>query len=448
MELNFGKGFGKLKNTVENFIDRDAGLQKALNGTSIDVGMSSDPKFGIPSHAADTAIFAGDEAYKGNKICSAAAEAMLATNPDNVQVRPQWNEKTGRFDQRFLIAGDAGFDPLAGQLFSPWNITYLSKVWKEPLAYSNADKLVKSEHAGANPFAELFTFFLEQYAGWGVIGQTGSLQNSLANDVNVVNGMASFPIINMMGTYTLTLEEKRRKNWGPVGSSPLGRKQSYLNYVMDMMMNIMKLYGNEETGTAGLLDINPIKVHSGKSIKEISRSNTSTTRGSDIYRMLADIISDFLTKADNKFSKLKIGLSPEAWNILNTTSYSDVYDATTAMRTFADNFLAGKGPDHGTPSIEFVPEPLFKASTPENPNPCNPNAFDYFSITAPTIGGGPENEQQATNFFAEVLRKFVFPVIPGMYNDQYKTLSRVAGMIAPIPSAAVVYAGLGVNGDE
>lgn len=447
--MNFGTGFNKLGGMVEELVGRDKALCSALNGTSIDVGMAKDPKFGIPSHAADSAIFAGDEAFRGNKIISAAAEAMLKTDPSKVQIRPQWNPETEKFDQRFMMNGDAGFDPLAGQLFSPWNITYLSKVWKEPLAYSNARQLVKTEHGGSNPFAEIFTFFLEQYAGWGVIGQTGDLQNIMANDVNVQNGMASFPIINMMGTYTLTLEEKRRKTWGPVGSSPLGRKQSYLNYVMDMMECIMMLYGNEETNTLGLLDINPIKIWpTGKSLKAMVNSTTTTTRGSDIFRMLAAVVNDFMTRADNKWSKIKIGLSPEAYNYLTSTTYSDNFDATTAMKTFGEAYLAGKGPGHQTPSIEFVAEPLLKASSNGNINPCNPNPFDYMTITAPTIGGGPENEQQATNFFVKVLDKFVFPVIPGMYNDQYKTLRRVAGMVAPIPAACEVWAGFGVQGDE
>lgn len=447
MNYNFGNGFGRLGGIVEDLVGRNKPLSIALNGTSLDVGMANDPKFGIPSHAADSAIFMGDEAHVGNKIISAAAEAMLKADANKVQLRPRYNPDTGKFDMHFAISGDAGFDPLAGQVFSPWNITYLSKVWKEPLAYSNAKKLVKSEHAGANPFAEIFTFFLEEYAGWGAIGQTGDLQNTLANDVNVVNGMASFPIINMMGTYSLTLEEKRRKSWGPVGTSPLGRKQSYLNYVLDMMKDIIRLYGNEETNTAGLLDITPIKIwDTGKSLKDIVNSTTDTTRGSTMYRMLAAVINDFLTRADNKFDHLTIGLSPEAWNYLTSTPYSDQFDATTAMRTFGKTYLAGKGPDGSTPMIEFIPEPLFKASTNVNPNPLNPNPFDYMSITAPTIGGGPNNESQATNFFVEVLNKFVFPVIPGMYNDQYKTLSRIAGMVAPIPAACEVWAGFGTQG--
>lgn len=449
MKCNFGSGFSRVGGIVEDFIGRDPGMRAALRGCEFEMGMASDPDFGVPASAINSPIYMGDECHMGAKNVSAAVEAMLKKDPNKVQVHPRYNPVTGKFDMDFVMAGDAGFDPLAGQVFSPWNITYLSKVWKEPLAYSNADKLVKTESGGANPFAEIFTFFLEQYAGWGVIGQTGDLQNTLANDVNVQNGMASFPIINMMGTYTLTLEEKRRSTWGPVGSSPLGRKQSYLNYVMDMMKAILKLYGNEETNTAGLLDISPIKTWTaGNSLKAIVNSTSESARGSKIYRMLAAVVNDFLTRADNKFDHLVIGLSPEAHNYLMSTTYSDVYDATTAMQTFAKTYCAGKGPSGSTPTIEFVAEPLFKASTNVNPNPLNNNPFDLMTITAPTIGGGPEDEKQATNFFVEVLRKFVFPVIPGQYNDQYKTLSRVAGMVAPVPSACEVWAGFGVQGDE
>ena len=441
MKLNVGSGFNRLAGVVEQFIGTDAGLSKALSNCELDIGLASDAKFGVPAHAADSAIFMGDEAFAGNKIISAACEAMLKQDPSKVQMRPRYNPDKGNWDMMFKMAGDEGFDPIAGQLFSPWNITYLSKVWKEPLAYSRAHEMVRKEHAGNNPWAEIFTLFLEQYAGWGVIGQTGSLQNNMTNDVNVLNGMMSAPIINMMGTYSLTLEEKKRNNWGPMGSSPLSRKQAYLNYVMDMMESIMIYYGNPETNTYGLMDINAIEAwDTGKSMKEIFNSNTSTTRGSDAFRLIAGKINDFLTAADNKFSKLKIAVSPEAYNYLTSMPYSDVYDATTAMQTFAESYLAGKGPNGSTPTIEWVADPLLKANSI-----FNPNSFDYMVIQAPEIGGGPKNEIQATNFWATALDKFVFPVIPGMYNDQFKTLRRVAGIIAPIPAATKVYAGFGVQ---
>lgn len=441
MKLNVGTGFNRLAGIVDQFVGTDAGLSKALGDCEMSIGLASEAGFGVPAHAADSAIFMGDEAFAGEKIITQAAEAMLKQDPSKIQMRPQYNPATAKWDMSFKMAGDEGFDPIAGQLFSPWNITFLSKVWKEPLAYSRAHDMVRSEHAGNNPWAEIFTLFLEQYAGWGVIGQTGNLQNNMTNDVNVLNGMMSAPIINMMGTYSLTLEEKRRSNWGPLGSSPLSRKQQYLNYVMDMMESIMIYYGNPETKTYGLMDINPIKAwDTGKSMKEIFNSSTTTTRGSDAFRLIAGKINDFLTRADNKFNHIKIAVSPEAYNYLTSMPYSDVYDATTAMETFAKSYLAGKGPNGSTPTIEWVADPLLKANSI-----FNPNSFDYMVIQAPEIGGGPANESQPTNFWATALNKFVFPVIPGMYNDQYKTLRRVAGIIAPIPAATEVWAGFGVQ---
>lgn len=442
MDIKTGKGFSGLVNKAMSYVEKDAGLMRALNNCTLEVGFDNDPGFGVPAHAADSALFCGDEAVIGRKIIDTATEAMLRTDASKVSVRPQWNEETKKFDMLFKsMLGDAAPDFLAGQIFSPWNITYLNKIWKEPLSYSHAKELVRSENAGNNPFAELFTLFLEQYAGWGVIGQTGTFQNNMTNDVQVKNGMASFPIINMMGTYSITLREKKQKSWGPMGTSPIARKQSYLEYVMDMMKNILIIYGNEETNTPGLMQINPIKAWAaGKSVKDYYASTTSTTRGSDLFRMLAGVVNDFMAKADNKFGKVKIAVSPEAYNYLTSTPYSDVYSPQAAMKTFAENYLAGKGPGHTTPTIEWVAEPLLKAGSP-----VNPNAFDYMILSAPEIGGGPENERQATNFYANVLDKFVFPVIPGMYNEQYKTLSRTAGVIAPIPAATEVYAGFGVQ---
>jgi hypothetical protein len=441
MKLSTGTGFSRLGGILENFVGSDKGLSKALGDCEFSMGLATEAGFGVPAHAADDVVFMGDSAHLGDKQISAAAEAMLKQHQDKVQIKPMFDAQRQKWDMKFCMAGDEGFDPLAAQVLSPWNITYLNKVWKEPLAYSRAKEMVRTEHAGNNPFAEFFTLFLEEYAGWGVIGQTGSLQNNMTNDVNVKNGMLSAPIINMMGTYTLTLEEQKRKSWGALGSSPLARKQSYLNYVMDMMDSILIYFGNQETNTMGLLDINPIRVwDTGKSMKDIFFSNTSTTRGSDAFRIIAGKINEFLTDADNKFSHIKIAVSPEAYNYLTSMPYSDAYDATTAMETFAKSYLAGKGPNGSTPTIEWVAEPLLKANSLVNPNP-----FDYMVISAPEIGGGPEDEKQATNFYATALNKFVFPVIPGMYNHQYKTLRRVAGIIAPIPAATRVYAGFGVQ---
>lgn len=427
----------RLEKVLMSVMERDQALRHALSGCDVSIGPASDDRFGVPAAAQDC-VFIGDAAWIEGKIIDAATEALFQVDPSKVQIRPRYNSATRKWSMEFKpMMGDA-LDPIGGQLFSPWNISYISRIFKEPLSYSNIDKMVSYE-SGGNPWAEIFTLFMEQYSGWAMVGHTGSLQNNMTSDVNVKDGMMSAPVINLSGTYSLTLEEQVRGNQGPFGQTPMTRKQLYLNYVINMLKAVIGYYGNEETETTGLLDVNPIEVWpTGESIKDIV-NGASATKGSDMYKLLAERINAMLTLSDNKFDMLMIAMSPEALNYLRSTPYSNTYDPTAAMEIFLQNYGAvsksGK-----VPRVEFVSEPLLKAGSI-----FNSSARDYTIIAAPNVGAGPTDERQPTIIYGAPLQKFVFPAIPGQYNTQYKTLARIAGVLAPIPSAIQVFSGLGVQ---
>jgi len=431
----------RLEKTMGLILERDPALRRALNGCDLSIGPATEDRFAVPLAAQDC-VFIGDSAWIEGKDVDAATEALFQVDPSRVQVRPRYNSNTHRWKLEFRpMLGDSlgdALDPIAGQLFSPWNISYLARVFKEPLSYSNIDQVVSYE-AGSNPWAEIFTLFMEQYSGWAMVGNTGSLQNNMTSDVNVKDGLMSAPVINLSGTYSLTLEEQVRGNVSPFGQSPMTRKQLYLNYAINMLKAVIGYYGNEETGTLGLLDVNPINIWTtGESIKDIL-NGTSTSKGSDMYKLLAERINAMLTMSDNKFDELVIVMSPEGLNYLRSTPYSDVYDPTAAMEIFLQNYGAVTK-DGRAPRIKFVSEPLLKANSI-----FNPSSSDYTIIAAPTVGGGPTNEKQPTIVYGAPLQKFVFPAIPGQYNTQYKTLARVAGVLAPVPAAIQVYSGLAVQ---
>jgi hypothetical protein len=413
---------------------RDPGLRKALSGCELNIGLASDDRFAVPASAQD-AVFVGDAAWIEGKNIDAATEALLQVDPSRVQIRPRYNPRTNKWIMDFSpLAGDT-LDPIAGQLFSPWNISFMARVFKEPLSYSNVDKLVSYE-SGGNPWAEIFTLFMEQYSGWAMAGQTGSLQSNVTSDVNVKDGMMSAPVINISGTYSLTLEEQHRGTPGPFGQSPMTRKQSYLNYAINMLKAYIAFYGNEETDTDGFMQVNPVEIWSGNSLADIW-AGASVTKGYDAYKLLAEIVNNMLTISDNKFDHLVIAMAPEALNILRSMPYSNNYDPTAAMKIFMENYGATtKG--GGVPTVEFVAEPMLKANSI-----FNPNATDYMVISAPSVGAGPTDEKQPTVIFGAPLQKFVFPAIPGQYNTQYKTLARLAGILAPVPAAVRVVQGFG-----
>lgn len=434
--INAAENCQRLGSILEKVINGSKLAAHTLSGCSFDIGLASDARYGVPATAQD-AIFVGDAKWiDENPVIDAATKALFELDPTKVSCRPKYHARDNKWRMEFQkIAGDA-LDLVAGQLFSPWNISYMAKVFKEPLGYSNVDKYIHYD-SGSNPWAEIFTLFLEQYSGWAMAEQTGSLQNVMTSDVNVKAGMISTPVINISGTYSLTLEEQQRPTDGPLGMTPMTRKQSYLNYAINMLKAVIGIYGNEETNTDGLLNVNPIEIWpAGQSIKDLK---SQTQPGYKIYYELAQLINERITISDGKFKRFVFVMSPEALAYLRSTPYSEVYDPTSAMRTFLKNYGA-QDKDGQVPDVQFVMEPLVKANSI-----FNPSTSDISMLLCPDIDAGPTEENQPNYVFGAPLQKFVFPAIPGQYNTQFKTLARLAGIIAPVPASIRCFKGLGVQ---
>lgn len=426
------RGFNKVLRTIEN----DPAFSKIGAGLSVEIGPESEANFAVPAHAQD-ACFVGDSARLLDPIASAEVAALYKKDPSKVNVAPVYNPDKKAWSYKFTK--DSLLD---GQQFLPWNVSYFKKIFREPLAYTHAFDLVARD-TGDNPWAEIMSLVMEQYAGWGAIGSAGDLQNKMTNDVNVINGMMSANVINMMVTYTITQAEKERasgKGANPFGESSIATKQRYANYVMNMLKAYMVYYGNEDTETKGLLNVNPVNVYGGNSLDAISKDATNTSKGNTAFAALAKIVNDFLDASDNKFDTIKIAMAPAAYNLLTSMPYSDNFNPTAAMKIFADNYLSGRGPNGSDPKIQFLSDPMLKAKSVFNPTDA-----DYLVITAPTVGAGPDDQKQDLVLFGNPLDQYVFPAVPGMYNTQFKTMSRAAGIFAPVPNAVAVYQGFGIK---
>lgn len=435
MKITAHKSCNNLRKITEKFIGENPALMNATRGFEMSFGPSSEPQFQTPAHAQD-AIFVGDSARIIGAEKSAEVEALFKLDQNKVSCRPVYDsiQKGWKYQFDKLVTDAAS--PLVGQTFSPWNVSFFNRVFREPLLYSHARKLVRIEQ-GSNPWAEVMTLILEQYAGFAISSATGSAQNTMVNDVNVMNGMMTGNVINLSASYSLTLEEQERDRRGgnPFAGQGLASKQKYVNYVIDMLTDYLTYYGNGDI--QGLLDVNPIISYSGSSLAEIA-AGSSGTKGSDAYAALYNILNDFLTSGDNKFEKITVAMSPEAYNNLTSLPYSSNYNPTAAHKIFVDNYLAGKGKDGATPTVEFYSDPLLKAGSI-----FNPSTHDYMVITAPEVKAGPSEEMQPLVLFGAPMMNLVFPVIPGQYNTQYKTMRRVAGVFAPVPQAIRVYQGFG-----
>ena len=426
------KGFNKVLKAIEN----DPAFAKVGAGLSVEIGPESEANFAVPAHAQD-ASFVGDSAHLLDPIASAEVSALYKKDPSKVNIVPVYDSVAKGWHYKFTK--DSLLD---GQQFLPWNVSYFKKIFKEPLAYTHAFDLVARD-SGDNPWAEVMSLVMEQYAGWGSIGSTGDLQNKMTNDVNVINGMMSASVINMMVTYTITQAEKERasgKCANPFGESSIATKQRYANYVMNMLKAYMIYYGNEDTETKGLLNVNPVSVWSGNSLKAISEDTSNVTKGNTAFSSLAKILNEFLDDSDNKFDTIKVAMAPAAYNLLTSMPYSNTYNPTAAMKIFAENYLSGRGPDGRDPKIQFISEPMLKAQSVFNPTDA-----DYMVITAPEIGLGPSDTRKNVILQGMPLKEFIYPVVPGQINTQHRMLRRYAGVFAPVTEAIQVYSGFGVQ---
>lgn len=422
---------------VENFIDSNPAMALATRGLSLDIGPSSNPDFQTPAHAQD-ACYVGDSARIHGSIKTAEVEALFKADPSKVGIIPVYDSQLQGWKYKFDRIMQDAVTPLTGQGFSPWNVSFFQNIFREPLLYSHAMKLVTLEQ-GSNPWAEVMTLILEQYAGFAVSAPTGSAQNQLTNNVNVMNGMMTAPVVNLSASYAVTLEEQQRNSssQNPFGNQGITQKQKYANYVLDMLTSYMIYYGNAATGTTGLLGVNPIINYSGTSLAAIA-AGASATKGSDVYSAMYNILNDFLTSSDNKFEEIKVAMSPEAYNIFTSLPYSSNYNPTAANKIFTENYFAGMGKDGSTPKIEFISDPLLKANSM-----FNKSSSDRMIITAPRVKAGPQEQEQPLVLFGAPMMNLVFPVVPGQYNTQYKTMRRVAGVFTPVPQAVRAYAGFG-----
>lgn len=442
MEFNVHDSLKGVGDFIAKQVASNPMADRALADCVLTLGPSNDSRYQVPLEALHSPVYVGDSKHIGRNIASEEIKAMAKTDKNSVGMRFAYNRDSKKYDVQWNkgFVGDA-VDLVGSQTITPWSVNWFRNVFKQPLAWSKARKFVSIEQ-GMDPWAEVMSMPLAQFSGFAALNNAGSVSNSKTQDVEIQTGMMSRVIINMDVTYKITVEELKRleSSGAPWAGQMISLKQEYATWVLEMLTDVLIYFGNAATGTDGLFTVNTPTAWStiGDSMSVIG-AGASTSKGSDMYALFATALRNYLTTNLNKFSRLSVGMSPKAYNIFTSQAYSSQYNPNSAMKIFMENFGAGEGSEGGTPTIDIFPDPLLSASTI-----FNALATDYLVITAPTIGGGPAEEQQSLVTFGAPLMDFVYPVVPGQFSTQYRELRRVAGIFAPYTPAIQVYTGFGV----
>ena len=140
-------------------------------------------------------------------------------------------------------------------------MNWITELFKEPLAWSDAIGLVKVQ-PGTNPWATVQAMAAMSYSGSSAVNTAGGVDNTMSNDVGTKVGMLTQQIINIRTTYKLTVEELERAKYQaegfPLGGQLIAQKQAYAKWLPDIIRDSLIYYGNPSTGNAGLFTINNI----------------------------------------------------------------------------------------------------------------------------------------------------------------------------------------------
>ena len=448
MIIDCSPGFKKLGKLANRMIGTNGKANELLRDATLQIGPASEPHYGVPLSAVHNPIYVGDGAAVGKAVgLTPELEALYKKSALNVNIKPRFNLKTGKYDMVYTksgvqtYTGDSG-ELIAAQAISPWNASFFPEIFRQPLLYSHARDLVK-RMGGTNPWGEVQNLQLAAYSGWGLIDSAGTVAANLKQNVNVQAGMMSSPIINIKVFFNFIVEETERAkgdNGSPFAGSLVAEKQRYAQYVIDMITDYLTYYGNEETSTLGLLDINGETSWAGPTLAEIDADDSITNKGYTMYKALSKAITDFMGASQNKFDIVRVAMAPAAYNLLTSVPYSNTYEPKSALTIFEENFNAGVTKNGSKPKVEFYADPFLAANTE-----FNPSESDKLVISAPEIGAGPNDEKQDLLLLGVPLENFTYPVYPNSYDQQHAVLRRFAGVFAPVGIAVKCYTGFGVT---
>jgi hypothetical protein len=332
-----------------------------------------------------------------------------------------------------------------------WNVGWLTKIIKQPFATSHAKNLVSIESFN-NPWADVIGLFKESFEGYGKLSNVarGNFKQNNSNPVSNEASQIVDEVFNISVDYESDIMEdiKAKQSGNFITGQIKADREKYAMMVLDRIQDALIYYGSDEAGIDGLTDVAPVVQYTGTPLWNIFTGN-STTRGSDIVRAMQTEIGNFLRENHYMAREVKINCSEYVFQALTQTVYSDTYNPDSPLQIIERNFNVKNELDGGLISVKYtvVSDTMLNPSiSGGEQNPFNPNNYDLFVITVPSIKDAM-GEQDSLIIHPELLKSYIVPALwqrTGMLYTMYK---RIGGVIAPVEGTVKVIAGFGYQGN-
>ena len=449
MQLNIEKPFVGLVDKVIQYAGaQNPGALAAMGGGVLSMGRETSPGFGVDASAMNPGFVMDSNLIKGTRGKTAEIDALMKAEPGRVKINYTFDSARGGFVLDFSKSAyvrDAIGPILTGSALAPNAIAYFKEVFMQPMAWSNARRLVSIEN-GTDPWAEVMQMVVASYVGNGIINTSGSPDNTMTKDVEVQSGVLAQPVINVEASWKLSFAEMKRAETAggfPFAGQLINEKPAFAKWLVDLLTDVSVYFGNTPSGTLGIFNVASIvdwtTINSNTTMAALNANGGNTNKGSTAYQWLATEVVSILTALQNKAKKVVIGMAPNPYNLLGKMPYSDIYNPASALKIFTENFMSGAGIEGGAPTFEIYPDPLLAANTP-----FNPTSHDRMVIAVPELGTGVADKSQKLLTFGMPLDLLMYPQVPQGYSQQSKIIRRISGVFAPLNSCVKVYSTFGV----
>jgi hypothetical protein len=375
----------------------------------------------------------------------ATAEVAEKRVRDSISVIGHYDDKLRQYVAEPMV-GKTKDSLLAGLAIPYWDVSYTTKVFKQPFIQGIARNLV--DVIGVpNVWADMLVMYAETFEGMarlsGVAKSNGEFNDSAP--VRSRMGQLVSEFVNLVVDYETSFHE------GIVASQPgnfltpmaITDRERYARLMLEQLTNALWLFGAPEAGFEGLAQLEAEDAYGGTPLNTIW-NGSSATKGALAVTELLKMIGDMQEALSFLPSSVRINVSPTAYKVLKWTMQSDVYNPTNPLRIIKDNFkdsemIVSNGFGTGIEDFKLVSDPFCAAHTP-----WNDNASDLMFITFPTIKSALD-PQEGVVVAPVAIENFVLPSFPQRDGLQRTMLKRIGSLIAPITGTIKIVRGFGVQ---
>ena len=344
-----------------------------------------------------------------------------------------------------------------------WNITYLNKIFKQPMLTGYAKHLV-TEVGVPNIWADAVSIWTQSFEGMARIANVAKTTGQ--HNINEASKTRTHQIIsefvNMVADFETSPTDQMYGglSGNPLTNAAIGENEKYTRLMLEQLHNGLLYFGDTGSGFEGLAQLTNEIQWDEAPFEYIYEDATNQTKGADMLEKLNYLIGGWLEELNFLPTKVRICCSPTMYKCLKWSLTSKVYNQSSPLKFIGEAFDTSgnkfmtttpvKNMDNIQRIYEFCSDPMLAATDEDKGiiNPFNKDDTDLMYVTFPEF----HSDLEGTGLVDVVMAPVAFDnmVLPYFYGNsrdgQGRTMiKRIGSVLCPVEGAIKIIRGIGKN---